>query len=274
MRSDPFNARADSGFHRGRSATGAARRRSSQSKELGARPFVVRPMEERDLGQAAEVEKDAFPTLFPTTSFRRELRNRIARYLVLARSGEGAGDDVGLPPLPEVRHPHPRIKHGAGSNPLPQGRGGRMLERLVTGARQVWRGRNPSWQPGDDLIVGFVGLWYMVDEAHIVSIGVRSEYRGLGLGELLLISAIEQAVEMGSRVVTLEVRVSNYVAQNLYKKYGFTERGVRKGYYSDNREDALIMTTGPIGSDAYRGELEELVASYEKRWGLSPRHVN
>ncbi len=216
-------------------------------------------MEERDLGQAAEVEKDAFPTLFPPTSFRRELRNRIARYLVLSRSAERSGDEAGLPPFPD------------GSAEV---RNGPLFNRLMTGARQMWRGRNPSWQPGEDLIVGFVGLWYMVDEAHIVSIGVRSEYRGLGLGEMLLISAIEQAIEMESRVVTLEVRVSNYVAQNLYKKYSFTERGVRRGYYSDNREDALIMTTEPIRSDTYRNDLKDLIASHEQRWGPSPRQIN
>ncbi|CAI7989174.1 Putative [ribosomal protein S18]-alanine N-acetyltransferase [Geodia barretti] len=113
----------------------------------------------------------------------------------------------------------------------------------------------------------------MVDEAHIVSIGVRSEYRGLGLGELLLISAIEQAIETESRVVTLEVRVSNHVAQNLYKKYSFTERGVRRGYYSDNREDALIMTTEPIRHDTYREELKGLITSHEKRWGPCPRQI-
>ena len=224
-----------------------------------ARPFTVRPMEERDLGQAAEVEKDAFPTLFPPTSFRRELRNRLARYLVLSRRGESSGDEVDLPPLPDVT--------SESSN-------GPLLNRLVSGARDMWRGRNPSWQPGEDLIVGFVGLWYMVDEAHIVSIGVRREYRSYGLGELLLISAIEQALEMESRVVTLEVRVSNYVAQNLYKKYKFTERGTRKGYYSDNREDALIMTTEPIRTDSYREELEDLVASHEERWGPSPRQIS
>ena len=234
----------------------SAVRRQSQT---AARPFTVRPMEERDLGQAAEVEKDAFPTLFPPTSFRRELRNRIARYLVLSRRGEVSGDEVDLPPLPDVT--------SESSN-------GPLFNRLVTGARQMWRGRNPSWHPGEDLIVGFVGLWYMVDEAHIVSIGVRSEYRGFGLGELLLISAIEQALEMESRVVTLEVRVSNYVAQNLYKKYRFTERGTRKGYYSDNREDALIMTTEPIRSDSYREELTDLVASHEERWGPSPRQIS
>lgn len=223
------------------------------------RPFAVRPMEESDLGQAAEVEKDAFPTLFPPTSFRRELRNRIARYLVLSRSSESLDDGTGLPPFPEAPS---------------ETRNGPLFNRLVTGARQMWRGRNPSWQPGDDLIAGFVGLWYMVDEAHIVSIGVRTEYRGFGLGELLLISAIEQAIEMESRVVTLEVRVSNYVAQNLYKKYGFTERGTRKGYYSDNREDALIMTTGPIMSAEYREDLRELTSAHEQRWGQSPRQIN
>ena len=216
-------------------------------------------MEERDLGQTAEVEKDAFPTLFPPTSFRRELRNRIARYLVLSRSSESLDDKTGLPPFPEAPA---------------ETRNGPLFNRLVTGARQMWRGRNPSWQPGDDLIAGFVGLWYMVDEAHIVSIGVRTEYRGFGLGELLLISAIEQAIEMESRVVTLEVRVSNYVAQNLYKKYGFTERGTRKGYYSDNREDALIMTTGPIRSAEYREDLRELTSAHEQRWGQSPRQIN
>ena len=216
-------------------------------------------MEERDLGQAAEVEKDAFPTQFPPTSFRRELRNRIARYLLLSRGDVSSGNDTGLPPLPEASVESPN---------------GPLFNRLMTGARQMWRKRNPSWQPGDDLIVGFVGLWYMIDEAHIVSIGVRSEYRGFGLGELLLISAIEQAIEMESRVVTLEVRVSNYVAQNLYKKYKFTERGTRKGYYSDNREDALIMTTVPIRSDAYRDDLKSLVASHEERWGPSPRRTS
>jgi ribosomal-protein-alanine N-acetyltransferase len=131
-----------------------------------------------------------------------------------------------------------------------------------------------SWRPGEELVAGFVGLWYVVDEAHIVSIGVRSEYRGLGLGEMLLISAIEQARQMKSRVMILEVRMSNYVAQNLYKKYGFTKRGVRKGYYSDNREDALIMTTTPLDTDDYARNLERLDDAHESRWGRSPRSTS
>ena len=224
-----------------------------------ARPFAVRPMEERDLAQVAEVEKDAFPTLFPNTSFRRELRSGRSRYLTLARVRDGGRDHPDLPPLPDE---------------MPGSRNGPALGRLLNGARQMmWRRRNPSWQPGDDFIAGFVGVWHVVDEAHIVSIGVRSEYRGIGLGELLLISAIEQAAELKARLVTLEVRVSNFVAQNLYKKYGFTERGRRKGYYTDNREDAFIMTVDHIGSPDYRRTLAKLAAAHEERWGPSDRRI-
>ena len=223
------------------------------------RPFIVRLMEERDLNQTAEVEKDAFPSLFPSTPFRRELNNKIAHYLVVARSDEVHPPDPSLPPLP---YPEKR-----------SGNGRQLLNRVVSGAtRRIWRQRNPSWQPGDDFIAGFVGVWHMVEEAHIVSIGVRTEYRGLGLGEMLLLSAIEQAIEYDLRHVTLEVRVSNHVAQNLYKKYGFTERGLRKGYYTDNREDALIMTTPLIMTETYKSHLQDLTAAYEIRRDPSERH--
>ena len=216
-------------------------------------------MEERDLRQVSEVEKDAFPTQFPPTSFRRELRKRIARYLIVARGDVHGRPSPGLPPLP---------------NSEVESADGLLLNRLVRGAREVWRRHAASWRPGEELVAGFVGLWYVVDEAHIVSIGVRSEYRGLGLGEMLLISAIEQARQMKSRVMILEVRMSNYVAQNLYKKYGFTKRGVRKGYYSDNREDALILTTTPLDTDDYARNLERLADAHESRWGRSPRSTS
>ena len=116
-------------------------------------------------------------------------------------------------------------------------------------------------------IAGFIGVWYMVDEAHVVSVGVGDEYRGCGIGELLLMSAIEQALARRAAVVTLEVRPSNGAAIRLYGKYGFTEQGLRKAYYADNREDALIMTTAPIQRPAYRERLSALVEAHGQRWG-------
>ena len=237
---------------------GTEQRRDSAREEHpdkpAPRPLIVRPMEERDLAQVAEVEKDAFPTQFPPTSFRRELRNRRSIYLVLARTDGAGNPDVRLPPFPEV---------GERRRPV----GGGALRRAVDGARRaVWRSRNPSWRPGEPLVAGFVGMWRVADEAHIVAIGARTEYRGLGLGELMLMAAMGRALGTQAAMVTLEVRVSNRPARNLYEKYGFTERGVRKGYYSDNREDALIMTAELEG---YAPKLRHLAAMHENRWGRS-----
>ncbi len=90
-------------------------------------------------------------------------------------------------------------------------------------------------------IVAYAGMWTIMDEAHVTNIAVREAYRGRGLGELLLVRMMEWAIELGMIRMTLEVRVTNEPAQNLYRKLGFTSAGVRKAYYSDNNEDALIM---------------------------------
>ena len=93
----------------------------------------------------------------------------------------------------------------------------------------------------DGVIVGYGGMWLIIDEAHITNIAVRTPYRGLGYGELLLKELMKTAYWLGARRMTLEVRVSNAVAQSLYRKMGFYPSGVRPAYYSDNLEDALIM---------------------------------
>lgn len=90
-------------------------------------------------------------------------------------------------------------------------------------------------------ILGYGGMWLIVDEAHITNIAVREPHRGQGLGERLLREMKRTASWLGSRRMTLEVRVSNETAQSLYRKLGFYASGLRPGYYSDNREDALIM---------------------------------
>ena len=93
----------------------------------------------------------------------------------------------------------------------------------------------------DGEIIGYGGMWTIIDEAHITNVAVRSIYRGRGYGERLLRELQEKALSYGSAAMTLEVRVSNEIAQNLYRKLGFKASGLRPKYYTDNQEDALIM---------------------------------
>lgn len=93
----------------------------------------------------------------------------------------------------------------------------------------------------DGVVAGYVGMWLIVDEAHITNIAIASAYRGHGYGEQLMTELAALAQYMGMRAMTLEVRVSNQVAINLYTKIGFENAGIRKGYYSDNGEDAMVM---------------------------------
>ncbi|WP_377891865.1 ribosomal protein S18-alanine N-acetyltransferase [Alkalihalobacillus sp. R86527] len=90
-------------------------------------------------------------------------------------------------------------------------------------------------------IAGYCGVWVIIDEAHITNIALHPDFRGMKLGEALMSKAVHFAKSRGALKMTLEVRVSNTVAQNLYKKLGFEEGGIRKSYYSDNQEDALVM---------------------------------
>lgn len=93
----------------------------------------------------------------------------------------------------------------------------------------------------DGRIIGYGGMWVIIDEAHITNIAIRGDYRGKGIGESLLTEMQKLAIYFGAVRMTLEVRASNEVAKGLYRKLGFEEAGVRPGYYSDNQEDALIM---------------------------------
>lgn len=88
---------------------------------------------------------------------------------------------------------------------------------------------------------GYGGMWIILDEAHITNVAVHPNYRGVGIGEAIMKALIRTAARLKVEGMTLEVRVSNKVAQNLYEKLGFFGVGVRKGYYTDDGEDALIM---------------------------------
>lgn len=93
----------------------------------------------------------------------------------------------------------------------------------------------------DQKIIGYVGAWVVIDEAHITNVAILPSYRGKKLGEALLRKMMSVAKDMGARSMTLEVRVTNNVAQSLYRKLGFQNGGIRKNYYTDNQEDALVM---------------------------------
>lgn len=98
-------------------------------------------------------------------------------------------------------------------------------------------------------VLGYGGMWLIIDEAHITNIAVRENYRGLGYGKQLLMEMMKTAHWLGALRMTLEVRVTNERAQSLYRKMGFYPAGVRPGYYSDNNEDALIMWVDLVPED-------------------------
>ncbi|MEO2077139.1 MAG: ribosomal protein S18-alanine N-acetyltransferase [Bacillus sp. (in: firmicutes)] len=93
----------------------------------------------------------------------------------------------------------------------------------------------------DNRIIGYCGTWVVIDEAHVTNVAIMPGYRGKKLGEALMTKLMSVAREMGARSMTLEVRVTNHIAQSLYRKLGFQNGGIRKNYYSDNQEDALVM---------------------------------
>lgn len=116
-------------------------------------------------------------------------------------------------------------------------------------------------------VLGYAGMWFIVDEAHLLSIAVREDRRRRGLGELLLIAGIDLALRRDAETMTLEVRVSNLGAQELYLKHGFTRVGRRRGYYTDNNEDAFLMTVAHLTDNAYRARLAELRTALGERCG-------
>lgn len=205
--------------------------------------YSIRRMEKSDLSQVIEIDRGAFPTQWPPANYRQELNNKLAYYIV-------ASDDSRSVPV--------TIKKGSPGN-LP-----RLVSRVLP-----WFGRRPDVNSPpvieQQFIVGFSGIWLLVDEAHITNIAVRQEYQGKGIGELLLIATIDLSLNLGASLMTLEVRISNTIAQNLYRKYGFIQTGVRRGYYLDNREDAMIMSTENINTTLFLKQLNSLRESLSEK---------
>ena len=193
-----------------------------------ALPYTVRPMEPCDVPIVAAIERLSFPTPWPASSFLYELSNRTRSFYRVLLKAEGRG------------------------TASREGRWRRWLCGVID-------------RPEESRLIGYVGFRLQSAEAHISTVAVHPDWRGNGLGELLLLTAIEQALELGSSVVSLEVRASNRVAQNLYRKYGFRFTSVHRGYYRDG-EDAWLMAV-QIKQYAYRARLIRLRQMLEARLG-------
>jgi ribosomal-protein-alanine N-acetyltransferase len=197
--------------------------------------FAIEEMRSEHIPAISAIDRAVYPIPWPVHSYRSELHNRSAYYVVACRVDADA----------HVDHPaEVGAGAGAGAGPGLLSRLSRLLRpgTTLTVAEEVEMRR----------VVGYSGLWLMVNEAHITTIAVAPEYQGRGLGEMLLISLIDKAIELNALCLTLEVRVSNHVAQSLYRKYTFRETGLRRRYYSDNGEDAHIMTTEDVDTPHFQ----------------------
>lgn len=130
----------------------------------------------------------------------------------------------------------------------------------------TWQPLKRLWQPRlRSPALGYGGFWMIAGEAHISTLAVALAWRKRGLGELLLWSMLRQATSMSAFEATLEVRVTNQGAQNLYLKYGFETVGQRRRYYQDNGEDAWIMTVSDFDGAAYQAHLKTLGKALHQR---------
>ena len=206
-----------------------------KSELMPGTSYIIRRMKEGDISQVAQIDREAFPgewVFRSQAAYKQDLDNPSIRYIVAfsdKRATESGSQEMPRPP---------------------------WFKRLFSYERRL---------DARDHIVGFSGFWMMVGEAHIIAIGVRKGYRQLGIGEGLLIATIELAQILSANVVTLEVRASNVIAQELYKKYGFQVTGRRFKYYSSDGEDAVIMSTDNISSPSFQAPFQRLREDHARR---------
>ena len=192
--------------------------------------FFLRTMRPEDVPRVAAIDRLSFPTPWPPSSYVLEIGRSDRAYYVL------------VAPYWHDKEPQPRWR------------------RWLSSGQQVGDTRR---------IIGYVGLRVEGPDAHLSTLAIHPDWRRMGLGEVLLLTAVEKAMTMGGKVLTLEVRAYNAVAHRLYRKYGFGDKGVHRGYYSDG-EDAWIMEAGLTSRD-YRRLIATMRHRLEKR--LLSRHI-
>lgn len=158
---------------------------------------AILPMQDGDLDQVTQIEKEIFPTPWTRRQFQFEIWNRSCHYFVAKIGGT---------------------------------------------------------------VIGYTGLVIVASEGYITNLAVKAEHWRKGLGRRMMLTIFRKALEAGVDIISLEVRKSNLIAQELYRQFGFRQVGARRRYYVDNREDALVMSTGYMTA----GKLREIVEKNEK----------
>ena len=196
-----------------------------------------------DIPAVVAIEHASYSMTWPAKAYDYELQdNDLAHYFVLRTS------------LP---HPPQEGKHFNHPSEIQEETSGGQSHRKAA-HRSAVGGRFST-------VIGLAGFWLMGDEAHISTIAIHPDWRGLGLGEWLLLTLIEVAQALDAQTATLEVRPSNHSALALYQKYKFDQVGRRPRYYSDNDEDALILTTPSLTLPDYQAMLfQRKVALFQR----------
>jgi len=179
--------------------------------------LTIEPMREADVPAVQIIERDIFSTPWPRNAYYRELASRNSAHYIVLRRQGGAPGEA---------------LRAAGAT-----------------------GGSPPME--DEEIVGYAGMWRMYDEAHVTTIGVRHDVQHSGYGRVLFAALVQAAYDMGAKWVTLEVRTSNENAMRMYEGFGFKVIGRRKGYYTDNGEDAIVMWSDSIYSPRFRRAFED-----------------
>ncbi len=187
--------------------------------------YTIRPMEPGDVSMVIAIESLSFPTPWPASAFLYELRKTNSHYYVLLKPAAGR----------------------------------------IASHERGWRHwlRRMSGLPEEGQVIGYVGFRFQGDRAHISTIAVHPDWRREGLGELLLLTAIEKALNQQASKVTLEMRVSNHVARRLYRKYDFQLKDTLAKYYRDG-EDAQLMAV-EVNNGVYQTRLARLRQMLETR---------
>jgi ribosomal-protein-alanine N-acetyltransferase len=206
-----------------------------ESQLMSATSYIIRRMQYEDIPQVAQIDREAFPgewVFRSQAAYKQDLDNPSIRYIVARKDKDATESGRQVTPRPS------------------------WFKRVFCYEHRL---------DTREYIVGFAGFWMMVGEAHIIAIGVRNGYRQLGIGQSLLIATIELAQILNANIVTLEVRASNVIAQELYKKYGFQVTGRRLKYYSSDGEDAIIMSTDNISSPSFQAPFQRLKEDHARR---------